>query len=239
MREENLQRLSGFTTNLNDPYYLHYKFLFRDIIAATKEYAKGEVFDIGCGNKPYAPLFTHCSKYDGCDIIQSSGHQVDILCPCTDIPLADNSYDTIFTTQVMEHVAEHQKMLSEAYRIVRPGGYIILTAPMYWHHHEEPYDFFRFTRYGMEHLFTKAGFTELQIIPNGGKWALTGQALLNSIRSSLYGSKKSLTRKILKAGFILFRIKWLINIFYGMLEKYDTDHSSTLNFLVVGKKPSL
>jgi SAM-dependent methyltransferase len=238
VRTAQLKRLDKYTTNLNDPYYLHYKFLFADIQQAVATYASGKVLDIGCGNKPYRDMFQGRSdSYTGCDIVQSSANEVDVICPCTDIPLEDNSMDTVFSTQVMEHVAEHGKMLSEAFRILKPGGHIILTAPMYWEHHEEPYDFFRFTRYGMQHLFTTAGFEIVEIKANGGKWALTGQALLNNLRSTLYRPNKSFKRRFFKGVFVLFRVKWLINLFFGFLEKKDKDEQTTLNFLVVARKP--
>jgi SAM-dependent methyltransferase len=236
MRSENLPRLSTTQTSINSPQFLTYKYLFEDLRAAINSYAKGDVLDIGCGNKPYQHFFENkTSSYVGCDVIQSDKNQVDIICAATDIPLPDNSKDTVFSTQVIEHVADHNKLLAEAYRILRPGGYLILSGPMAWEHHEEPYDFFRFTKYGFEYILQNAGFREIKITPNGGKWAGMGQLLQNSIRSSIYG-KKSLGRSIVKYLYILFRIKWLINLGYLWLEKIDPDYSFTLNFVIVARK---
>lgn len=236
MRTENLQRLSVPVASINHPYYIEYKFLFKDLKKAISKYAKGDMLDIGCGNKPYAPFFEGLlDSYTGCDIIQSDRELVDILCPATDIPLPDSSKDTVFTTQVIEHVADHMGLLSEAYRILKPGGHLILSGPMAWEHHEEPYDFFRFTKYGFEYILEKTGFTDIEIIPNGGKWALVGQLFHNSLRSSCY-DKKSFRAKLLKGFYFLFRIKWIINLFFVWLDNFDKDYSSTLNFVVVAKK---
>lgn len=236
-RKEQLNRLTYYKTGLSDPNYLHYKSLFEDITTAIKTHAKGDVLDIGCGNKPYKNLFNNVtSSYIGCDIIQSSGNEVDIICSCTDIPLPDASKDTVFCTQVMEHVAEHEKLLSEAYRILKQDGYILLTVPMCWEHHEEPYDFFRFTRYGLQYLFEKTGFTNIKIKANGGKWAQTGQIMINSFRSSINKENMSLKRKMFRLFFKVFGIKWLINIFFSFLEKIDPDDKATLNFIVVAQK---
>lgn len=235
-RAESLARLSAHTTGINDPYYIEYKFLFKDLQDAISKYAKGDLLDIGCGNKPYTPFFEgKLTSYVGCDIIQSDRNLVDIICPATDIPLPDNCKDTVFTTQVIEHVADHKGLLAEAFRILKPGGYLILSGPMAWEHHEEPYDFFRFTKYGFEYLLNERGFTDLEIIPNGGKWALVGQLFHNSLRSSCYG-KKSIKAKILKGIYFLFRIKWIINVFFVWLDNFDKDYSSTLNFVVVARK---
>lgn len=236
MRTENLQRLSVPVASINHPYYIEYKFLFKDLKNAISKYAKGDMLDIGCGNKPYAPFFEGLlNSYTGCDIIQSDRELVDILCPATDIPLPDSSKDTVFTTQVIEHVADHMGLLSEAYRILKPGGHLILSGPMAWEHHEEPYDFFRFTKYGFEYILEKTGFTDIEIIPNGGKWALVGQLFHNSLRSSCY-DKKSFRANLLKGFYFLFRIKWIINLFFVWLDNFDKDYSSTLNFVVVAKK---
>ncbi len=234
-REQNIKRLIVPKTGLNDPYYLAYKFLFKDLENAITRYAKGNVLDIGCGNKPYKCFFEgRIDSYTGCDISQSSENSVDVICLATDIPLPDNSMDTVFSTQVIEHVADHRKLLSEAQRILKPDGYIIVSGPMAWEHHEVPYDFFRFTRHGFEWLLETHGFTPVEIVANGGKWALVGQLMLNSIRSSF--AKKSVFRKILFLLYFVFRVKWIINLLFAFLDKVDKDYSSTLNFVVVAKK---
>jgi len=106
---------------------------------------------------------------------------------------------------------------------------------MCWEHHEVPYDFFRFTRHGFEYLLSEQGFETVVIQANGGKWALVGQVFLNSIRSSF--EKKSWKRSLIKGWYFLFRIKWLVNVFFGWLDKVDKDESATLNFVVVARKP--
>lgn len=235
-RSEHLARLSYIKTSINDPYYLEYRYLFQDLKNAVQKYASGDVLDIGCGNKPYLQFFEgKISSYTGCDIIQSDKNLVDIICPATEIPLPNGCKDTIFTTQVIEHVADHKKLLSEAFRILKPGGCLILSGPMAWEHHEVPYDFFRFTRHGFEYLLHDAGFKPIEITANGGKWALVGQLFLNSLRSSM--AKKGFVRKMVHGVYFLLRVKWLTNIFFGWLDKADKDESSTLNFVVVAQKP--
>lgn len=81
MRAENLDRLSIPKTNINNPSYIEYKFLFKDLEDAIKKYAAGDVLDIGCGNKPYLSFFeSKINSYAGCDIIQSDRQLVDIIC---------------------------------------------------------------------------------------------------------------------------------------------------------------
>jgi len=235
---ETLSRLSSVKTDVSSCYYLTYKFLFKNLKSAIESNAKGDILDIGCGNKPYMSFFTkYVKSYIGCDIAQSDKNLVDIICKATDIPLQDESKDTVFSTQVIEHVADHKKMLAEAFRILKPGGTLIISGPMHWEHHEIPYDFFRFTKYGFQYILSESGFKQIEINPCGGKWALSGQVLLNSIRSSF--EKRSFKRKLAKGIYIVFGLKWIINFFFGWLEKMDTDYSATLNFVVVARKPTL
>lgn len=237
MRNQDVKRLTGVRTGLSDPDYLVYKFLFRDLKTAIHSHGRGAVLDIGCGNKPYEGLFGQATSYMGCDIVQSSEQKVDVICPSTSIPLKDASFDTVFSTQVLEHVEDHGKMLSEAFRLLRPGGNLILSCPMMWPHHEVPYDFFRFTRYGLEYLFKQAGFVDVNIQQNGGKWATIGQ-LRQTVWSETVRKDKKLWRRFLFL-FYKYGLKYLLNIRYSILESMDPDDDFiTLNFVVTARKPA-
>lgn len=221
MRETNLTRLDNTNTTKKSTIFLHYIFLFRDLKYAISKYAKGTVLDIGCGNKPYISFFPTEIKYIGCDIIQSSKNQVDVICEATNIPLQDEHFDTVFSTQTIEHVYNHKKMLSEAHRLLKPQGYIIFSGPMYWPHHEEPYDFFRFTKHGFENLLIESGFEVREILPNGGKWALWGVVTLQTLPQWLAN---------------LRIIKWTINTICYKLDTKYPDYKNTMNFVVVAQK---
>jgi SAM-dependent methyltransferase len=223
MREQNLDRFSDYkNTPKSDYYYLVYKPLIRELEAAVKKYAKGKVLDIGCGNKPYEAMFKGLiTEYVGCDVVQSSGGKVDVICEATKITLPDASFDTVFSTQAIEHVADHQALVNEAYRLLKPGGHAIISGPMYWHLHEEPYDFFRFTKYGFQHVLEKAGFKMVEIKANGGKWATLGQVILHT-----------LPRRLTKYGFL----RSMHNRFFTYLDEKFYNDFNTMNYVVVGKK---
>lgn len=235
MREEGMQRLMDVNLNLLHSDYIVKYFLFTDIRNVVSKYASGRVLDIGCGNKPYKRLFESVAEsYTGCDIVQSDKCAVDVICPATELKFPDLSFNTVFSTQVMEHVEEYEKMIAESRRVLTPGGTAIFTVPFCWELHEEPYDFFRFTKYGLNHLLLKHGFEPVLIKSNGGKWAACFQTLLNSIMSvRRYRTWRAF---IVKHLFITLRLITVYNRMAVWLDKRYSDDLLSLNYIVVAKK---
>lgn len=236
MRIENGSRFEDYKKiTRSDFNYLVYTPLIRDLESSITQYATGRVIDIGCGNKPYENIFKErTTEYIGCDIMQSSLQKVDILCPANNIPLPDNSFDTAFSTQTIEHVEDHQGLVNEAFRLVNAGGYFIISGPLYWHLHEEPYDFFRFTQYGFKYVFEKAGFEMIEIKSNGGAWSVTGQTIIHSFQ---YSKSKNFFIRFSRFIFFRLRIFWLVNTFFSWLDKKDYNPVNTMNYVVIGRKP--
>jgi SAM-dependent methyltransferase len=223
VREQGIDRLKAAQLDLNHPYFLHYRSLFSDLQKAAS-LARGRLLDIGCGNKPYENMFTGLvSEYVGCDVVQSSEKKVDILCRATAIPLPDASFDTVLCSQVIEHVADHRGLLREAFRLLRSGGILILSGPLYWPPHEKPYDFFRFTEYGLRYLLDDAGFEVDQIRGNGGKWATCGQVFVHTIQASTRANKPFVIR--------------LINRIFAYLDDRKETSDNPMNYVVSAHKP--
>ena len=223
MREENLYRFNDYSRiDIADHYYLVYKPLIRDLEFAVKKYAGEKILDIGCGNKPYQEMFQGITKeYVGCDVVQSDQKKVDVICEATKIPLPDSSFDTVFSTQVIEHVEDHQALVKEAFRLLKPGGHFIVSGPMYWHLHEEPYDYFRFTKHGFRYILEKNRFIVMDVLSNGGKWALLGQVIIHTMPARLVRLR-------------LYRV--FVNRIFSYLDRKYYNDFNTMNYVVVGKK---
>ena len=236
-RQTGVPRLNDWHIRTKDPHYIHLYFLINDIKEALEKYAHGNFLDLGCGNKPYETLYKPLTeKQIGCDIIQSDKNRVDVICLATDLKFDNNSFDSILCTQVLEHVYDHHTMMKEVFRVLKPGGHIVLTVPFAWEKHEEPYDFFRFTPYALKELFEEAGLVIDYIKPNGGKWAAIYQLRTNMLYHS-FSKKKGFFLKLKKILFMELRLTQLRNFFAIWLDKKFRDEIFTLNYIVVAHKP--
>jgi SAM-dependent methyltransferase len=136
---------------------------------------KGVLYDLGCGTRIYEEYFLQfADTYIGVDW-GASVHDLkaDIAADLNKpLPIDANSADTIICLSVLEHLCEPQILLNEAYRIMKPGGAIILQVPWQWWIHEAPYDFFRYTPYALKYMFEKAGFTQVEVEPTSGFFSM-------------------------------------------------------------------
>lgn len=230
-----LPRLKGIVVKKKNPDYIHLYFLMKDIKEALSRFANKRLLDLGCGNKPYKEWYDPLTESSvGCDATQSSENVVDTICLASDLPYENESFDTVFSTQVLEHVFEQQQMINEAARVLKKDGYIILSVPFTWELHEEPYDFFRVTKHGLKEMFEKSGFQIEYIKANGGKWAALFQMMINTIYSTF--KYKTFKAKLLKILFLELKLTWVVNQFATWVDKRYFDDVWTLNYLIVAKK---
>jgi SAM-dependent methyltransferase len=122
------------------------------------------VLDAGAGRGPYRKLFKH-ARYEAADFAQlgTKYTPLDYVCSLTNIPVEDSRFDRVLFNQVLEHVNDPPAVLAELHRVLKPGGQILCSCPLYFHEHQKPYDFFRYTKYGLRHLFELAGFEVTRI----------------------------------------------------------------------------
>ncbi|MCD8519215.1 MAG: class I SAM-dependent methyltransferase, partial [Flavobacterium sp.] len=157
----------------NKPSFYHnnrkfYNWVVYDIadefITKYSIHYNGVLYDLGCGTKPYEAYFKqYCDNYIGVDW-SSTIHDLkaDVVADLNKpFPIENEVADTLVSFSVMEHLCEPQLFLNESYRILKQEGVFILQVPFMWHVHEEPYDFYRFTEYGLKYMFNKAGYTNV------------------------------------------------------------------------------
>ena len=235
MRQQSIARLSDLRIRKSARDFLVMHFLINDLQQTIQQYSNGAVLDIGCGNKPYEEMFAgNTTSYTGCDVVQSDKNKVDVICPATDLKFPAENFDTVFSTQVIEHVDDPAKMLSEANRVLKMNGHLILSAPFCWELHEEPYDFYRYSKYGLKAMLEKAGFEVLKIKPNGGKWAAVVQLQINIIYSGF--ASRRFSSRIMKFLFTKLGFTSLFNSVGLWLDRRSNDDLLTLNYVVAARK---
>jgi SAM-dependent methyltransferase len=139
------------------------------------------VLGVGAGSSPYRELFERQSYTTTDHAATLHGGGVDIVAEAHSIPVSDDSFDAVLCTQVLEHVPDPLAVLSELSRVLVADGRLIATVPLVWEEHEQPYDFFRYTRYGIAHLLTAAGFEALEIRPRTDCFTTLAQLVRNAV----------------------------------------------------------
>ena len=147
------------------PFYLIRQGILKKIIPLSKKLT-GNILDFGCGSKPYLQYFSHAQKYTGLDI-HKSGHlhedeQIDVFYDGKTIPFEDNHFDAVFSSEVFEHIFNLPEVLPEIHRVLKPGGKLLFTCPFAWPEHEVPYDYARYSSYGIKYLIEQQGFKVLE-----------------------------------------------------------------------------
>ncbi|MEX0650107.1 MAG: class I SAM-dependent methyltransferase [Candidatus Andersenbacteria bacterium] len=142
--------------------------LLEVVDSKLRKHAKGDLLDAGAGTLSYRHLVRDAGcSYKSIDF-KETHPELDKVGDIQDMSFEDNSFDTVLCVEVLEHVPYPAKALKEFYRVLRPGGKVIITVPHLGYLHNEPYDFYRYTKYGLEVLVTDAGFRIKTIEPSGG-----------------------------------------------------------------------
>ena len=141
---------------------------------------RGTVYDLGCGQRPLEPaILVRADRYVGVDWASTlHGRHMDVVGDLNlPLPIADGVADTIISISVLEHLRFPETMLREAFRILKPGGSLLLQTPFQWHIHESPYDYFRYTPFALRAMLGDAGFEHLHITPLGAVFTTIGMKL--------------------------------------------------------------
>lgn len=164
--------------------------------------------DIGCSNSPYADLFPNRVGFD-----IEAGEGVDVIGDAHSLPFKDGEFEQVLCTEVLEHLHTPQKAIDEISRVLKPGGKLILTTRFLFPLHDVPGDYFRYTKYGLLHLFRE---WEILMLEEETTTMGTFSILLQRIafQSEVRGGK--FTKMILLVlARLVYTAQWLIKKEYG------------------------
>jgi len=135
-------------------------------------HAKGRLLDLGCGKVPLFDAYRHYVTDNICidweNTVYKNDH-LDFEADLTkELPFADGEFDTIILSDVLEHIAEPERLCGEIARVLSPKGKLLMNVPFYYMLHEEPHDYYRYTEFALRRLMDRSGLQILQLRAMGG-----------------------------------------------------------------------
>ena len=202
------------------------------------------ILDAGAGECAYKPYFSHLD-YVAVDLavgtVDWNYRNLDAIASLRSLCFQDESFDAIVCTQVLEHLEWPRESVAEFFRVLKPGGLLFMTVPMAQNEHQVPYDFFRYTSYGLRSLCNHAGFDEASIEPFGGVFARWAYELPQALK--VFPPIGITKGQFQPRDIILLPIKaalWatirLTQMALFALDRFDTDKDDTLGWSLVARK---
>lgn len=181
------------------------------------------IVDIGCGHKPYLPLFRpYVKRYVGVDVDPSGA---DVASDAESLPFRDESFDIAVSFQTLEHCQNPVQVIAEMRRVLKKNGHVILTTHGSWMFHPSPHDYFRWTNEGLHYLCRS--FAKVEIKANLKAWT----SIIQIINLELFGiAARHLLWKIPLYGVIV-----VLNVLGVIVRRSGMDHF-TVNYIVLARK---
>jgi SAM-dependent methyltransferase len=168
-------------------YVMHFE---AEIERSVTEFAgslpkNARVLDAGAGEGGHRGHFG-AQRYCGLDLGVGDGawdySGLDILGDLSKLPFPDGVFDATLNVVTLEHVREPARVVEELARVLVSGGRLLIIAPHEWEEHQQPHDYFRYTRYGLRYMLERAGFSDIRVEPVGGFFRLLSRRLLNALQ---------------------------------------------------------
>jgi len=213
-----------------------------------------EVFDVGCGERPYAEFFKpRIARYWGLEYPPVADNLnpdvwnrpemlrtvVDVWGDAQRLPFADATFDTVLAAEMLEHIPDPNACVAEIARVIKPGGRFLLTVPLVAPLHQWPFDFYRFTPKGIEAIVQRNGFEVERVTPRGNFASATGATISHWLVRSMAASKLhhdgSVAVSRWRGPFVLPLVA-LVQIFFWVCEKLASDTGASLGYSVVARR---
>jgi SAM-dependent methyltransferase len=138
---------------------------------AHDDLGRYRLLDVGCGQKPYRPLFApFTASYVGVDPVDNP--DAELRGSVEDLPVADGSFEVVLCSQVLEHCDDPARAISELWRVTAPGGRLLLSTHGVQVYHPSPVDYWRWTHVGLHKVVSENGdWASVSVSPASGTTA--------------------------------------------------------------------
>ncbi len=168
-------------------YVMHFEAAIEDAVGgfASSLPAGARLLDAGAGEGRYKHFFP-AQRYCGLDLGIGDQKwdygQLDVIGDLSSLPFPDGTFDACLNVVTLEHVKDPARVIREMGRTLAPGGRFLLIVPFEWEEHQQPHDYFRFTRYSLAYMLDQAEFKEVTIAPVGGFFRMVSRRLLYALQ---------------------------------------------------------
>jgi len=197
------------------------------------EHATGRLVDLGCGKVPlfeaYRPYIIDNVCVDWGGTLHKSPH-LDYECDLNQsLPLPDAQFQTIILSDVLEHIAEPERLWREMARLLTPGGKVLMNVPFFYWLHETPHDYYRYTEFALRRFAERAGFEVVVMETTGGTPEILADIAAKRLRS------KALVGPVLAR-----LVQWLTAVYlktpFGKRRSRKTGKAFPFGYFMVARK---
>lgn len=225
------------------PYFVIKYYLVKDIQYIIKRYnLSGNLLDVGCGSKPYRSLFSNIKKYRGIDFKDYSVNK-DFSIGKPDyyfrndysktlvLPFKNESFDNAVSFQVLEHHNNPATMLNELLRVIKSGGYVMISYPFLAGIHEAPKDYQRLTEFGLRKILKGKKCKLMEIKRQGSVFSV-----ISNIANEHLNNFASRNKHFFFIAIIIYLPFLLFQYLSLVLDKIIISDKIFINYLLLIKK---
>jgi len=168
-------------------YVMHFEAAIEDAVGdfASSLEQGARVLDAGAGEgnyKHYFPKQRYCGLDLGVGDRRWNYSRLDVVGDLSAPPFRDGAFDACLNVVTLEHVKDPAQVIREIARTLAPGGSFLIIVPFEWEEHQQPHDYFRFTRFSLGYLLDQAGFENVSIRPVGGFFRMMSRRMLAALQ---------------------------------------------------------
>jgi len=168
-RNKSLDRVPGADAFANVYFSGTTYSLWKAARGPTAQYSKGLVLDAGSGRGAWKGLIARGAERESLDVAPKGNEHVTWIADLMAMPqVPSERYDAVICHQVLEHIPQPPAAIAELFRVLKEGGFLVISVPHLSRQHELPHDYYRFTPNGLKRILEDSGFEVSLLEPYGG-----------------------------------------------------------------------